>query len=265
MSYNDNAQNFIKDLTLENCPQRWIELAKYYQNDLGSLNKEERQLYTYIIQNFLSEGSETVSLTGSDATSTDTGSSASAASHTGSTDLSGGYDWGETPQEFTLDGTTVTLDTATSDVATTVTEINDALSTAGVSGVEAFADGDNVGIRTTATGSAESFTLTEGDGALSTLGMTAGTYTGADEVVGWAEFQPNFGNVGVAESSFTVEVNGSVVDHTVQGYGPLRIRLNSVPASSDTVVFMANNPYTTRERLLERFEPLQPYLYHEGE
>ncbi len=109
------------------------------------------------------------------------------ASHTGTADLSSGYTgWSSTPEDFNINYSgsdyNIVLDTDTTDVATTVTEINNSLSTAGLSGIEAFASSNNVGLRTTAAGSTESFTLSAGDtvDALSTLGMTAGTYTGSD-------------------------------------------------------------------------------------
>ena len=109
---------------------------------------------------------------------------ASSATHTGTANLSTGFDWATTNQDFSINvngtgATTVNLTTLTTNVATTVTAINAAFTTAGVSGVEAFASGINVGIRTTANGIGQSFILASGTtDALVTLGLTAGTYTG---------------------------------------------------------------------------------------
>ena len=104
------------------------------------------------------------------------------AEHIGSADLSSGFDWGTTNQQFTIarnegSATTITLDTQTTDVATTVAEINAELTTAGVNNLfEAFASGNNVGIRSK-NGEDDSITIGAGSpSALTTLGWTAGTY-----------------------------------------------------------------------------------------
>ena len=104
------------------------------------------------------------------------------AKHVGTQDLSSGYDWGTTNQQFTIarnggSPVTVTLNTLTTDVATTVTEINNELATAGIDAFyEAYASGNYVGIRSK---SATDDNIIIGAGtpsALTTLGWTAGTY-----------------------------------------------------------------------------------------
>lgn len=109
---------------------------------------------------------------------------ATVATHTGTEDLSTGYDWASTNEDFSINvngagATTVNLTVLTTDVATTVTAINNALTAAGVEGVEAFASGINVGIRTLFKGTGQSFILATGTtDALVTLGWSAATYTG---------------------------------------------------------------------------------------
>ena len=109
---------------------------------------------------------------------------AAPATHTGTADLSTGYDWASTNEDFSIDvngagAVTINLTTLTTDVATTVTAINNALVAAGVEGVEAFASGVNVGIRTLFNGTGQSFILATGTtDALVTLGWSAATYTG---------------------------------------------------------------------------------------
>lgn len=109
---------------------------------------------------------------------------ATAASHIGTVDLSTGYDWATSNEDFSINvngagATTVNLTTSTTNVATTVTAINNALTAAGIEGVEAFASVINVGIRTLFNGTGQSFILATGVAdALVTLGWTAATYTG---------------------------------------------------------------------------------------
>lgn len=107
----------------------------------------------------------------------------------GTVDISSGFDWGTTNQDFSINvngtgATTVTLDTACVSQATVVTEINDAFTAAGVTGVEAYAVGTlYVGIRTTAN-HVGGFVLAAGTtDALATLGIAAGTYIGATATV----------------------------------------------------------------------------------
>lgn len=104
------------------------------------------------------------------------------ASYLGTQDMSSGFDWGTTNQQFTIaeDGgspVTVTLNTATTDVATTVTEINAELVTAGIDGdFEAYSSGNYVGIRSKDPED-DGITIAAGSpSALTTLGWAAGTY-----------------------------------------------------------------------------------------
>lgn len=111
-------------------------------------------------------------------------STATPATHTGTVDLSTGYDWATTNEDFSINvngagATTINLTVLTTNVATTVTAINNALTAAGVTGVEAFASGVNVGIRTLFNGTGQSFILASGVvDALATLGWSLATYTG---------------------------------------------------------------------------------------
>lgn len=109
--------------------------------------------------------------------------------HLGTGDMSSGFDWGSTPQTFTIswDGGTVTdvdLDTLTTDQATTVTEIDSSLTTAGFgANLEAYTTGNFVGIRTVASTSGLTFAIGAGTpSALGTLGWTAETYTNVDPI-----------------------------------------------------------------------------------
>jgi hypothetical protein len=142
---------------------------------------------------------------------------ASRATHTGTADLSTGYDWATTNQDFSINvngagATTVNLITLTTDVATTVTAINAAFTTAGVSGVEAFASGINVGIRTTANGIGQSFVLAAGTtDALVTLGLTAGTYTGTGYNNSLIDTVIDDANQDVTWSVDTVAINGRII------------------------------------------------------
>lgn len=262
MGYNNSFEAMTKGLTSENCPIRWVLLAEHYKNDLSSLNKEERMLYQYIIDNFLVEDSENKSLTGSDGTFVES-SPATAASTVGNVGVGATdeFDWATTPQDFTVDGNTVTLDTTATGLTDVVTEINEALSTAGLSDIEAFESGAYVGLRTLSTGSSASFTLDSGTAdVLSTLGLSAGTYTGTDSV-GETEFSPSFGNVGISESNFVVDVDGSIVSHSVVTKSPLKIRVPGDVTSASSITIKATNPLTINERIQASFNPLQPYLY----
>jgi hypothetical protein len=122
--------------------------------------------------------------TGTWSTTESVSQDATKAVHVGTANLSSGHDWSATSQTFSINVSNagddlVTLDSACASVADVVTEVNSQLSTAGVSGVEAYASGNYVAIRTTAAGATQSFVLSAGSpNALTTLGWTAGTYTG---------------------------------------------------------------------------------------
>jgi hypothetical protein len=103
----------------------------------------------------------------------------------GGNDMSAGYDWSATNQDFSIDGTTVVLTQLTTTISGTVTHINNKITDAGVPGVEAYSNGvDLIGFRTTATGSSASFTISAGtaNDALATFAISPGTYTGVDAV-----------------------------------------------------------------------------------
>lgn len=107
----------------------------------------------------------------------------------GNVDLSAGFDWGATPQTFDITAAgvnggspvTITLDSTTTTLAQVVTEINSAFAAASPdvsTFYSAFAIGTQfVGIRKLS-GSFTSFTLATGSpDALTTLGITAATYS----------------------------------------------------------------------------------------
>lgn len=100
---------------------------------------------------------------------------------------SSGFNWATTNQNFVINvnsggDVTVTLNTNCANISAIVTAINSAFTTAGVTGVEAYnAYNGRVGIRTTVSGAAQTFTLSAGSpNALTTLGIANGVYTGLD-------------------------------------------------------------------------------------
>lgn len=247
MAYNDNLADYWKStLTVENLPVTFLRLADAYRNRLDELGPDVRETIEFIIDNLLVEGAETVTLAGGDGVGIGS-QPATVGQVVGTADLTGGFDWTTTPQTLTIDSTSVNLDTETTDLATTVTEVNDALSLAGVTTVEAFSDGSSVGLRTVGTGAGESFTIETSDGA-STLGVATGTYTGTDAVSATeTEFSPNFGNVGVGESYFVVRVDGSIASSKVVSRSPLKIRVAGDVTGATEVVVDATNPFTFEE------------------
>lgn len=247
MAYNDNTIDYWKKhLKADQLPVTLLRLADAYKNKMSELSPELRQTIQFILDNFLVEGNETVSLTGGDGNAIG-GSAAEAGQVVGTIDVSLGVDWATTPEVLTIDSTTVNLDSETTSVATVVTEINDALSVSGITTVEAFEDGNNVGLRTTASGSSESFTVDSSDGVTS-LGISPGTYTGVDAVTATeTEFSPNFGNVGISESYFVTTIDGSVITSRVASKSPLRIRVSGDVTGASTVSIEATNPTTFEE------------------
>ena len=252
MAYNNiSGEYFISQIkTKEDVPYHLMRYAVVYRDRLDEFTDPDmRAILQHIVNNFLTEGGSSENFTGS-------GTMASEATHTGNADLSGGYDWGTTPEDFTIDvnstgAVTVTLDTLTSDVTTTVSTVNSALSTASVAGVEAFADGTNVGIRSTTDGSDQSFVLAEGTGALGTLGMTAGTYTGTDD-----DRQTVFTTSGLDASpsdvSISVQVNGSSRSYTVTQENPVAIELATGISAEDNLVISVSDALTAEEYLREK-------------
>ena len=147
---------------------------------------------------------------------------ATKAIHLGTANLSSGHDWSGTSQKFSINVnggglTEVTLDSACVSVAEVVTEVNSQLSTAGVTGAEAYASTNYVGIRTTATGADKTIVLSAGSpNALTTLGWTAGTYTGTAAVTG-SLLDAKTGGGGVA--TLTVTTSGDFGIGAVTGAG----------------------------------------------
>jgi len=110
-----------------------------------------------------------------------------AASHAGTVDMSGGYDWASTPQDFDIAvngaaAVTVNLTTLCADEVEVLAAINAAFVVADIHDeVEAYDAGSGlIGIRTLIAGAGQSFVLSAGVAdALATLGMTAAAYTGS--------------------------------------------------------------------------------------
>lgn len=92
----------------------------------------------------------------------------------GTEDLSSGFDWDASPDSFDINGTTVTLDAAT----TTLEEIVNVINSQLPDGIEAFADENNIGFRTEEKSSSASIDI-EG-AALTTFGITEDIYEGED-------------------------------------------------------------------------------------
>jgi hypothetical protein len=142
---------------------------------------------------------------------------------------------------------TVTLDT---DTTGSVSNVVSALNAALPAGVEAFADGVNVGIRTIATGSGENFILAEGSGALSTLGMSAGTYTGTDDTRE-TSFTTSL-DASPSDVSVSVQVNGSSRSYTVTQENPLAIELATGISAEDNLVVSVSDALTVDEYFSEK-------------
>lgn len=246
MAYNTISGDYLisQIKTKEDVPFHLMRYAVIYRDQLDTFEPDMRSVLQYIVNNFLQESSNSESFTGS-------GTMASEATHTGSADLSTGYDWGAAAEDFTIDvngagAATVTLDALTSDVATTVTALNSALP----AGVTAFADGVNVGIRTTTDGADQSFVLAEGTGALTTLGLSAGTYTGTDDTR-LKTFTTSLDS-SPADVSVSVQVGGSSRSYTVTQENPLAIELATGISAEDEVVISVSDALTAAEYLSER-------------
>lgn len=94
---------------------------------------------------------------------------------TGNVDLTSGFDWGSSPDTFTIDGTTINLNTTTASLEDIVSLIEPQLPT----GYEIFTTEDgHVGFRTT--DKTASATLDISGTALNTLGITDDVYNGTD-------------------------------------------------------------------------------------
>lgn len=262
MAYNAISGDYLISQinSIEDVPFHLMRLAINYRDQLDQFEPDTRKVLQHIVDNFLQESSNSETASGS-------GTMASEAEHVGNVDLSGGYDWDSDPQDFSIDvneagAATVTLDTATSDVATTVTAINTALSTAGVSGVEAFADGNNVGIRTTSDGADQTFTLSAGSpNALGTLGWTADTYDGTDD-----DRQTTFTtslDSSPEDVSVSVRVNGSSRAYTVTEENPLTIELATGITSGDELVVTVSDSLTAEEWFKPALIDPADYIYKE--
>ncbi|MFW6002093.1 MAG: hypothetical protein ACOCQD_02030, partial [archaeon] len=244
MAYNAISGDYLISQinSIEDVPFHLMRLAINYRDQLDQFEPDTRKVLQHIVDNFLQESSDSETLNGS-------GSMASEAEHIGTEDLSGGYDWATNTEDFSIsvdgaEAVTVTLDTdTTGSLSDVVSALNDALP----GGVEAFADGDNVGIRTTSTGSDESFTLASGttDDALVTLGWSTGTYTGEDD-----DRQTSFItslDSSPEDVSVSVQVNGSSRSYTVTEEKPLTIELATGITSEDELVVTISDALTAEE------------------
>ena len=174
---------------------------------------------------------------------------ATKATHVGTANLSSGHDWSGTSQTFSINvnnagATEVTLDSACANVAEVVTEINTQLGTASVTGVEAYASTNYVGIRTTTAGGTQTFILAAGSpNALTTLGWTAGTYTGTAAVTGTL-LDAKTGGGGAA--TLTVVTTGSFGIGAVTGAGGGSA---TVATASDGIVYVPTSSCSEMESM----------------
>jgi hypothetical protein len=162
---------------------------------------------------------------------------ATKATHLGTANLTTGYDWSGTSQKFSINvnnggATEVTLTAACANVGAVVSEINAALGTAVVTGVEAYASGNYVGIRTTSAGSNQTFILaTASPSALATLGWTAATYTGTAANTGVLLDT----NLTTGAGTITVTTTGSLGTGSISGAGGATA---TVTAVSDGIAYV---------------------------
>lgn len=141
----------------------------------------------------------------------------------GNIDMSSGYDWATTPQDFRIDVNntgefTINLTVLTTDLTTTISEINNAISNAGVVGVEAFSSNNMyVGIRTTTKGSDQILKLLNGtNNALNTLGITSDEYYGTDGTNLGTTFDLGI-DLASTGTNFLVYLNGALMENATNG------------------------------------------------
>lgn len=123
------------------------------------------------------------------------GTNATNASHTGSANLVGGYDWSVTNESFKIivDGGTENVITLTNNCATIddiITHLNTLLSGLNVTASK-FVDGGNEYVTLTRDTAGDAYTFTllppdSGINALTTFGFTADTYVGSNATAGYA-------------------------------------------------------------------------------
>ena len=183
-------------------------------------------------------GWSTGTYNGADANVADTGA--------GTGDMSSGYAW--TNEEILITTPYVTdqsviLNTTTTDVATTVTEINDSLATAGLDTyMEAYASTDYVGLRTI-TANDEWFQLEAGTpDALAILGISEDFYKGTNAIsakhLGTSNMESGYA-WGTNSQAFDISMNG-VIDTTFYTNGDYHLVLNETTDSID--MYKTNNP-----------------------
>lgn len=175
------------------------------------------------------------------------------ANHLGTANLTAGYDWSGTSEKFSINvnnggATEVTLTADCANVGAVVSEINTALGTAVVTGVEAYASGNYVGIRTTTDGSNQSFILaTASPSALTTLGWTAATYTGTAAST-WALLDTNL-TAGAGTITVTT-TGGSFGSGSISGAGGATATVTMV---SDGIVYVPTSNCADMESLTLHF------------
>lgn len=60
MAYNDTPQEFLDNLTKENCPSRWIEIAKEYRKNPSIVQSDDlKRLYNHILKYILGDEEKT--------------------------------------------------------------------------------------------------------------------------------------------------------------------------------------------------------------
>lgn len=156
------------------------------------------------------------------------------ASHEGTNGLSSGYDFSSDNRDFLIaygggsaqSVSLTTNETSDTDIVNRINTIFAGLATPIDANVEAYEAGaGRIGIRTTVTGSAETFNLISGSNdALTLFGMAAGTYVGTD-----AHWSPDPANPGGA---FEIDVALALDDNAIDVVNKTTTALSSLPGFS---------------------------------
>lgn len=140
----------------------------------------------------------------------------SRASVLGDEDLSLGYNWSASQQDFLISVNgggveTVSLSEQSTDIATTVSLINSRFLNLGLTEIEAYNDGNFIGIRTLNNGSDQSIIIESGtNDALATLGLVSGSYSGTDDE------NTSYSNVITKLNEETANISWSIVSGNIR-------------------------------------------------
>lgn len=103
--------------------------------------------------------------------------------------MSSGYDFNSSPKTFTVNGTTITLNTVTTNTSEVLSALNAQLPTGTEAIKHPVAASNHIIIQTTTAGSSETLTITGDDAAV--FGIYPDTYTGSDIVgTGYPSYTP---------------------------------------------------------------------------